>query len=81
MGEGAHCVEYMVQIESWVDKQRGLEDHIPNITTRIKFRGCTGKRQETLRWVGDVLRHVIFIITPCRDGVYLRKEGLTVHDQ
>ena len=62
-GQGAHRVEDTVNIESWVDEQRCIEDHVPDIAALIEFRGFAGERQETLRWVRDVLRHVIRIIT------------------
>jgi hypothetical protein len=69
MRQGAHCAEDIINIETWVDKQRGLDDHTPNITARVIFRGFTRERQETFWWVGDVLCHVICIITRLRDGV------------
>jgi len=68
-GQGAHRVEDTVNIEGWVDEQRCIEDHVPNIAALVKLRGFAGERQETLGWVRDVLRYVIRIITLCRDRV------------
>lgn len=74
----AHRVENTVSIESWVDKQRCIENHLPDIAALVVFYGVSRERQETLRWVLDVLGHVIRIITLCCDRVKLREECLTV---
>ena len=67
--QGAHRVEDMIWIESWVDDHCCIEDHVPNVAAIVEYRVRARERQGTLGWVRDVLRHVTRIITLFCDRV------------
>lgn len=71
-----HGIEDAVDVERRVDGHSGVEDLVPKVASAVCLGALTGKREEALWRVGDVLVEVARVSAACRGRVKLCQEGL-----
>ena len=64
-----------INVECWVNYERGVENFIPDITSRICKSVCSRKRKRALRRKGNVFFNVSRILAALRSLIQLIQEG------
>ena len=73
-GGKTHSVEDTVNVESRVDSERGVEDHVPDVASTVGLGALPRQREKTLGRVGHVLLHIVGVVALRCDGVKLGHE-------
>ena len=58
-----HSIEDSVHIERWVDDKGGVEDLVPQITSRIRLSRLPREGEKAIWRIGNVCVHVAGILT------------------